>query len=279
MKLKRTMGVSKKLRIAVCFFGITRSLSKTITSIERNIITPAHELGEVRIFGHFFEQAEINNPRSGENSSIVDVDEYKFLQPHWISIQKPDVFIDQKWFDQVKQYGDQYDDGFISIRNLIHQLESLQQVSRAALTWSADVYIFARPDIMYHDGFAKVLELSRTAHRDTIYLPTWAHWGPGYNDRFCVCAGDSPARAYAERLVLVPEFCASHGSLHAEKLVRFSVKKSGVRVRFFSVRGSRVRSNGKVVKENFMDFRLVMLKDLMKLPYRRTLRIWKRLRY
>jgi hypothetical protein len=262
-------------KVAICFFGVTRSLADTIGSIEQNIIQPSHDIGEVRIFSHFFNQEEIDNPRSGEDKISVKVEDYKLLQSHWVNIQEPDVFIDKNWFNEIKIFGDEYGDEFRSIRNLVHQLHSLQKVSDAALSWGAEIYIFARPDILYHDSFAKVLNRALYSGRDTIYLPNWAHWGPGYNDRFCICVGDEAARAYAGRLSLMHEFCESRGRIHAEKLVLYALKKSRLKIRFFSARGSRFRSNGKMVKENFKDFRFIRLKEYLSGPARIARRIKK----
>jgi hypothetical protein len=54
------------MEIAACFRGISRSLSSTIASIRDNVYTPAKKFGELRVFTHLFDQAEINNPRTGE---------------------------------------------------------------------------------------------------------------------------------------------------------------------------------------------------------------------
>lgn len=254
-------------RIAICFFGITRSLSHTIGSIERNIIEPAREVGDVRLFAHFFNQSEIDNPRSGETGKL-DTDEHKLLNLHWLKLEEPSTFIDDGWFNKVTEYGDEYNDDFRSIQNLIHQLHSLKQVGAAATSWGADIYIFVRPDIIYHDCFSKILSRAFRQKRSSIYLPSWAHWGPGYNDRFCVCVGDEAAHAYSERLLMVDEYCATHGQLHAEKLVKYALKRGKQKVRLFSVRGSRVRSNGKIVDENFTDFRIIRIKEYLLYPVR-----------
>lgn len=260
-------------KIAICFFGITRSLTYTIRSIENNIIQPSHDIGEVRIFSHFFNQTEIFNPRSGEDAVRVKVDDYRLLRSNWLRIQEPDVFIDENWFNKIKKHGDEYKDQFRSIRNLIHQLHSLRQVSDAALAWNAEIYIFARPDILYHDSFAKVLNRALSGDSNMIYLPNWAHWGPGLNDRFCLCVGVEAARAYAERLLLAHEFCEKYGQLHSEKLVLYALNKSRTKIKFFPVRGSRVRSTGEMVRENFKDFRLIRLGEYLSMPFRVARRI------
>ena len=64
-----------KKKIAICFFGITRSLKYTIGSIEENILNPARTLGDVRVFAHFFNQERVENSRSRE-STALDRSEY-----------------------------------------------------------------------------------------------------------------------------------------------------------------------------------------------------------
>ena len=60
----------KKKKISICFFGITRDLSKTFPSIEKNIISPAMKYGDVKIFCHFYNLKEIDNIRSQENKKL-----------------------------------------------------------------------------------------------------------------------------------------------------------------------------------------------------------------
>ncbi|WP_157968910.1 hypothetical protein [Tropicimonas sp. IMCC34011] len=255
------------MKVAICFFGITRSLARTIGSIEQNILEPARAVGEVRTFAHFFRQVEINNPRSGEKGQLPQ-NEHTLLAADSLELEEPDVVIDPALFLRIKKFGDEYIDEFRSIRNLLHQLYSLKQVSSAALSWGADIYVFARPDIIYHDSFDRVLYKATNAPDNTIFIPNWANWGPGYNDRFCVCVGERAVRAYTERILQVERFCADKGKLHAEKLVKYAVDRSGARVKHFTVRGSRVRSTGEVVNENFQDFRFVRLKQKLTAPNR-----------
>jgi hypothetical protein len=68
------------MKIAVCFRGISRSLSHTIDSIRENVIAPSRAFGEVRVFTHLFDQKTINNPRSGE---IGQLDYCKVTGFHW----------------------------------------------------------------------------------------------------------------------------------------------------------------------------------------------------
>ena len=192
-------------RIAICFFGITRSLSYTIGSIEQQVLEPAHKIGEVRIFAHFFNQSEIENPRSGEFGQLRE-NEHVLLNPDWLELEEPEQCLLQRDFEKLKAEGDFWNDEFRSIRNLVHQLHSLDSVTNEALNWDPDIYIFVRPDILYCDSFRKVLRQAVRAPSGTVFVPSWQHWRGGLNDRFSVCVGPDAARAYGKRVDHALEF-------------------------------------------------------------------------
>ena len=114
------------MKIAICFRGISRSLTHTIESIRDNVFAPARELGEVKVFTHLFDQKEINNPRTGETGRL-DTAEYQLLQSDWLTLEPPGECLAQHRFDALKSFGDPWNDQFSSLRNLIHELHSLKQ--------------------------------------------------------------------------------------------------------------------------------------------------------
>lgn len=245
------------LRIAICFFGITRSLSHTIGSIEQRILEPARKHGDLRIFAHFFRQLEIDNPRSGE-SGMLRQDEHILLNPDWLELEDPELCLADHDFERLKACGDRWNDEFRSLRNLVHQLHSLDRVTNAALDWDADIYIFARPDLMYHDSFDRVLRRAVNSRRRTAYIPAWQRWHGGLNDRFAVCVGAEAARAYGTRLAGALAFAESDGALLSERLLGHALTSSGIRVKSFGVRASRLRSDGRFRREDFTDKRPVL---------------------
>ena len=241
-------------RIAICFFGITRSLTHTIGSIEANILAPAREVGEVRIFAHFFRQTEIDNPRSGEKGAFRQ-DEHTLLNPDWLELEDPELCLAEHDFEGLKTYGDLWNDDFRSLRNLVHQLHSLNRVTDAALAGGGDVFIFARPDLFYHDSFAPLL--GGKLPSDRIFLPNWQRWGGGYNDRFAIATSERMARLYGKRVGQMTEFCeARQAPLHAELLLKYALGNHRRNVKPHSLRASRVRLGGKTREEDFMDARL-----------------------
>jgi hypothetical protein len=246
--------MTNKPRIAICFFGITRSLSHTIGSIERNILDPARSAGDVKIFSHFFDQPRIENPRSGE-SGVPVANEHKLLSSDWLKIEEPDACLRRWNFAKLKSYGDCWHDDLRSLRNLVHQLHSLNAAATAAAEWSPSLYLFARPDLEYHDSFAPHLEAMLVKRGDAISIPAWQHWRGGYNDRFSICRSKRAATAYGGRISVAEEFCRQNGEpLHAERLLRYALTKSFAQVRTMNLRASRVRLDGTVRAETFRPY-------------------------
>ena len=176
-------------RIAIGFFGITRSLKWTLPSIQKNIIEQARALGDTRLFAHFYQQDHINNPRTGEDQSL-DTNEYQLLECDEVELEKPGTCLATANFEWILSHGDAFYDEGKSLANLIHQLHSLQQVGRMIEAWKPDVTILARPDLTYHDSFASVIDKQLKSSPTKITIPDW-QWYGGYNDRFAICGLDA----------------------------------------------------------------------------------------
>ncbi|WP_353402575.1 hypothetical protein [Pseudophaeobacter arcticus] len=264
------------MKIAICFFGITRSLPYTVSSIEKNIISPSKSIATTKIFGHFFDLKEISNPRSGE-SVTVNSNHYDLIKFDNLQTEKPDLFLPDTSFERVKSYGDIWNDDFMSLKNLYHQLHSLKNVFAASRSFGADITLLLRPDLLYIDNFAPLLkEVTSQNKSDFAYVPSWQPFG-GMNDRLAIVKGSNAGEAIANRLNITESFCQQlNEPLHAEKLLKFSLNKAGVDARHFNQRAIRVRANGRRAKEFFGDslfshimgninFRINLLKDTMEM--------------
>ncbi|MBT8408673.1 MAG: hypothetical protein KJN93_03500, partial [Alphaproteobacteria bacterium] len=75
-------------RIALCYFGISRSLSFTIGSIRNNVIGPAQAAGESKSYAHLYRQDKVVNPRTGEDHAM-DPDEYRLLAADEVLLERP----------------------------------------------------------------------------------------------------------------------------------------------------------------------------------------------
>ncbi|MCF2906669.1 hypothetical protein L0666_16870 [Octadecabacter sp. CECT 8868] len=236
--------------VAVCFFGITRSLKRTIGSIEANVLGPAEALDQgAKCYAHLFQQAHINNPRSDE-SGAMDLNEHSLLNLDQVEFEAPDGCLEIWDFEGLKAHGSLWNDDFRSLRNLVHQLHSLNRVTEMALAGGAEIVVFARPDLTYHDSLAPALARANRGKGDLVQLPWWQPFD-GLNDRFAVVRGTTAIRAYGQRITQLTAYCAAHGPVHAEKLVRFSLEQAQVPVRTFGARASRTRIDGTSPDEIF----------------------------
>src|SRR5258705_5808640 len=105
------------MKVALCFFGITRNLrAHTLPSIQRCLMAALGEKDpHYRKFGHFNLVSAVSNPRAGENNIPVQPDEYQLLECDVVSTT------DQAWLDNqldfaaIEQFGDVWEDQFASL--------------------------------------------------------------------------------------------------------------------------------------------------------------------
>lgn len=243
-----TAAPPDKLRIAVVFFGITRSLRFTLESITRNLIAPAQAIGaEVALFGHFYDQARINNPRSGEVGQL-DREEYRLLPLDKVERELPGLCLADYPIEQLMQNGDYWKNNFRAFRNLVHQLHSLHRATLMAQDWHPDIVIFARPDLYYLGSVSPWLAMLAQDPAPQILVPDWALWR-GLNDRVALARGADAIAAYGHRVKVMLDFCADGRKLHSEQLLQYALQDH--RTRLIPLHASRVRSDGRVVIEDF----------------------------
>jgi len=231
-------------------------------SIEANILGPARTAGKTQIYAHFFRQRSIADARTGESGQL-DVEEHRLLRPDWLELEEPDLCLETWDFEGLKRHGDFWQNNFLSLRNLVHQLHSLNRVTEAALADGAKICLFLRPDLRYHDSLVSAVTRAAAAARADkalVQLPRWQPWG-GRNDRFAVAAGPAAIAAYGQRVTRLIEFCiATGGPVHSEQLVAYALDRAGISVRTIAARASRVRLGGGERYEDFLPPRLSTLR-------------------
>lgn len=238
-----------KRKTVVAFYGITRSLTYTVDSIERNILCPLRDQFECIVVGHLFDQKSISNPRSGEFGEL-QTDEYRLLPFQQLILEPPNRCLDATGFDNLCEFGDFWNDEFASLKNLVHQLYSLSKVTDLVLEHDPDICVFCRPDLRYHDSIDKYLDMVVRCKQPTVLLPRWQGHG-GLNDRFAICSTREAIVTYGKRGRVTLSYCKRHGPLHGERLVDFVLGQESIRIKQIALRASRVRSSGKEIDEDF----------------------------
>lgn len=237
------------MKVAIAYFGIPRNSPICFPSIEGNIYSRLPSFCEVRSFYHLYEPQLVSNPRSGENN-YMGGDNYRVFSAMTGRIDPPGHCLKRWAIDDFKQYGDVWGDGFKSLENLLHQLNSLHEVTSMVEPYEPDVVMYLRPDLLYLDALPAFVLPAVFARSHAAYIPNWQWWN-GLNDRFSVCGRDV-YRAYGKRVETALEFCREQQrGLHAERLLRFAMANAGAKLRTLDMRASRVRVAGAIVEESF----------------------------
>lgn len=233
------------MKIAVCFFGITRNIKQnTLASIEQNLLAPIAQLDpDYKKFGHFNSVRCISNRRTGENNILVDPEEGELLKCNAISYTEQDWLDSQleSDFGQLKTYGDSWDDNFGSLLNLLRQFHSLSQVTDQLVRFGQafDVVVYSRADLRFEQPVQ--LPIVRPG---IVYTP-WFDKFRGLNDRFAI--GDfTTMQEYGRRGSLAKRYCLETGqSLHSERFLLWSMRQRRIRnVDLPSIHFCIVRANG-----------------------------------
>lgn len=238
-----------KPKIGIGFFGIPRASKITLPSILSNIIRPAQEIGETIIHYHFYDHRHVYNPGANENSELAP-ENYELFDQFAGVLESPEGVIERYGIERIKSYGDAWDNNYNSLKNLILQLHSLQQVTKALLEESPDIVIFARPDLTYHDSIANEITSILKDSKSVARLPAW-QWCGGYNDRFSIC-NKHAIKPYGLRLSQIDRYLDTYNSpLHSERLLQFALDSATIRVKPIQTRASRVRTGGEIKNEKF----------------------------
>jgi len=237
------------LKIGIGFFGIPRASKITLPSISSNIIRPAQEIGKTIVHYHFYDQQHVYNPGANENNEL-DPENYELFNQFAGALERPEGIIEKYGIERIKSYGDAWNNNYSSLKNLILQLHSLQQVTIALLEESPDIVIFARPDLIYHDSMANEITSIMKDSKSAARLPAW-QWCGGYNDRFSIC-NKHAIKPYGLRLSQIDRYLDTYNTpLHSERLLQFALDSATIKIKPIQTRASRVRTGGAIKDEKF----------------------------
>jgi hypothetical protein len=184
----------EKRRVAIIFFGLTRSLRNVYENLKENIFNELTNNGyEYDIFIHTYSlENPYINPWSGERVENYDNEAYKILNPKYYIIEKQSE-IEKKininsycsnlgnWkgcanTPEMKKY---------LVRNMVLALHSKMMITKLFEQYKHEYnyVIITRPDQMLHSKI-NTKTFSRLKNNNII-IP-YEHSYHGYNDRFCV---------------------------------------------------------------------------------------------
>ena len=191
---------NEHMRVAVCFWGLNRSLKATLKSI-RQMIFGALEAACIP-----YDVYWSTYNRSAQDPLVIDG--IQLLQPKRFTVDDQDVFMRQEGQHVVDGMEPQrwwlgYPDAQV-VQKFVLELNLLRQVTQlwvqSGTKYRAVLYV--RPDMCYvHPLKTEALLSAKQKH---FYVPCW-HAHGGYNDRMGFGA-PAAAEAYGNRLAMLPEF-------------------------------------------------------------------------
>jgi hypothetical protein len=234
------------MKVAICFWGLTRSLKHTLPSINKHIfnVLKQHNI-EFDCFLHTYNLPCISNKRSNELNVKLDTEEYKRLPLSNFLITSQEEFDSTCDFTKFSKCGDPWGDGGNSIKNFIRALNSLNLVSSLWIEHSHlyDVVLYIRPDLLYGNNIN--IQQLQTASQNPSYIftPSW-HKFDGLNDRLAFGHPDA-MKHYGQRFQYAEAF-ASTRKIYSEHFLAYIVKKCSLKNIDTSLVGKRMRATGKI---------------------------------
>ena len=190
-------------RVAICFFGLMRSLYYTKQSLHAHIFDILRQHGmDYDVYLHTYEMNTLSNLRSKEFNVSLNKNEWKLLYPFKHAIDDNDL-IDQtivtSLLPQLLDHGDPWKESppFVSLRNLVKQLYSLKRVTELWRNHKADypVVLYLRPDVWFFN------DLNMTDLAEAL------------------AQSSSPSSLISHRFLYVPGSIPGEGSMIASPLV------------------------------------------------------------
>jgi len=232
-------------RIAVCFFGLTRSLVFTAPMIEQRLMAPLRRAADVTVFFHTYNLSVIHNTRSHEPNAPNRYENMFLLRPDYWRISDQHNYLATLPKDFCRRHGDSWQDNYQSHRNFMCQLNSLELVTELLLdvarTSAFDAVVFARPDVLYYTAID--VEQVLSSANNTIYIPPFANWGD-LNDRFAFGRLDVMTR-YGQRGRSIEQYCEKRRA-HSEQFLKWYVADARLQIRRTPMMFGRVRATGVV---------------------------------
>ena len=265
----------KKIKIALLFFGITRSLKYTIGSIKTNIFNVFEENDVIYdIFMHTYSLDNYVNTRTGEISNDVDNNEYKLLNPDYIQVDSQEIIkkkINPKLY---RTWVDVYKSNYLCVDNLLlghySKLQLVKMVEKSKKIYN--YIIFLRPDVQYLNRFN--MNFINYVSNQTICIPNfhlyhlgihskwrkissneiWDGSGRGegteskFNDRFCI-TNMKTYKIYGNTFKKILDI-SKKMPLHSESIIYNIISSYDLKFVKIPFIFKRIRYNGQVARQD-----------------------------
>jgi hypothetical protein len=232
------------MKVALAFWGLTRSLKYTIKSIKERVfnILNSNKI-EYDIYIHtYFVNDKFNNTRTKENNILLDNLEYKLLNPKYVKIDDLNNTKEIINLLQYRTHPDPWGTKYNSVDNFICAMYSKMEVTKLIENNKIkyDYIIFLRPDVKYLNNFdIKFLKLT---NEKNVCIPNF-HLFSNFNDRFFIGVPKN-AFIYGKLFEKLLEY-SKKKSLHSETFNYYYIKEvNKLNINYIKFFFNRIRANG-----------------------------------
>lgn len=238
------------MKIAIGFFGITRSLKYNINSIKQKIFNVFGENNiKYDIFMHTYFLKSYENKRAGEKTNKIDNEEYKLLSPKYLKIDDQDDIIKKLNLTSYRTFSDPWKTKYQSVNFFILGAYSkymlTNMIEKVHYEDNYDYILFVRPDCVYRNKLdLKYLDL---VNYNTIVIPNFHLYGHKkllVNDRFAITNKET-YKIYGKIFLQLLDL-SKKMSLHSETILSIILLNNNISVKYVDFRFARVRCNGRV---------------------------------
>lgn len=240
------------MKIALGFYGITRSLKYTIDSINDNILN-VFKLNNIDydIYMHTYYLSSYENIRTGEINLAkyqIDNEEYKLLNPKYFKQDNQDDIKKELNLLSYRTCKDPWKSNYVSVDNYILACYS-KHILTNMIEKNINEYkyiLFIRPDCLYISKFET--NFLNFVNNYCIVTPNFGCFGkhPGYkiNDRFIITNNKTYkiyGNIFKELLEISKEL-----SLHSETILGLILAKNNIENKKINFYFIRIRMNGSI---------------------------------
>jgi hypothetical protein len=234
--------------VALCFWGLTRSLKYTLQSIEENIFSALKKNNVIYdIYLHTYTLSSFYVNKRAKEEGELDFNEYTLLSPNFVRIDNQDEVKKMLKLEEYRTFPDPWQTNYETADNSICASWSKFQLS-SMIRESGKKYkniIFLRPDVRFISPF-NINYLSLCT--DNIFFTPDFHQFGGLNDRFFLSTHKN-GLIYGDAFLYLKMY-SKVKDIHSEKYLLFylccinKLKNLPIKLYF-----NRVRMNGSELKD------------------------------
>lgn len=238
------------MHVAICIWGLLRSINFTIKSFEEHILLPLAQFNATYdIFVHTYNiSGKYANPRNHEKETALNVSNWRLLRPKYVFIEGQEEFDRRIDYIQFQSKGDPWRNNFSSFQNHMRALNSLYHITSVVESLREhvryDTIVMVRPDVRFIVDLPIQLMLQPSSRH--LYLPDFhrsCHSGE-YNDRMVM--GDVEAGIiYGKKFESAYAYSLAK-PLHAEKITFHQLTTNNIQVTEIPFRFQRIRASGEL---------------------------------